>query len=596
MNLKFKRIIKVTKLVVTFFSVFFLVFFFLALYDTVQLSLNTEVSPLEVVVIISCIAGLISASVGIGSAVKEFRVKFRDSGETKSQKKIYGFFTVLAVGVGSTIGSPLFILIPLNIVQYEFISMGSLLIATVLSVLMAKVYSDMYVIAEEMGLESVGGPSFTRVACGKRSLRYFLSRVSMWVSNTTLAAYSKLVFLIFDLDVLPGILTGAGLGSISYSVSFGLAFVFIGWSVINAVYERKILRSVGILQIVSMIVMISVLLYHILFIGSTAGWNLSGLISQNVFSLNSLTALVINTGYLYLLFFGFQEIQALERDSLDVSNVWLPLLGKRSLNRKQYFKYAMILSVVIASVINILYGLAVFSLHPSFGELQSSSIPALYLAEKYGGSFQELLVAVAFLLASITTFVPSFVAASRHLQALCDDGYLPRYLGNISWIFTLLAIFILAVGNADFLVGITDFMVLLSLGIISLSPLWLKEYKGGRWLPFGVGLSCFVAGGAVYFISPGVVIAGLFTFMLSYTLFDIFELGLRGTQLFSVFFSLTLSFFLGIFNTHLRGGQLTGLFLPGADLGLLIQYSLIFCCLIQLIDTVTSIYISARQT
>ena len=107
------------------------------------------------------------------------------------------------IGIGATLGSPLFILIPENVVQYEWVSVGSLLLAATLSVLMAKVYSDMYTESRSRGLEAVGGPSFTKVAVGVRSVRYFVSRVSMWVANTALAAYSKIVFLIFDFDYFP---------------------------------------------------------------------------------------------------------------------------------------------------------------------------------------------------------------------------------------------------------------------------------------------------------------------------------------------------------------------------------------------------------
>ncbi len=98
---------------------------------------------------------------------------------------------MLSVGIGATLGSPLFILIPENILQYEVVSVVSLILATVLSVAMAKVYSDMYRVSQDLGLEGVGGPSFTKVAVGTRSVRYFVSRMSMWVSNTGRAAYRK---------------------------------------------------------------------------------------------------------------------------------------------------------------------------------------------------------------------------------------------------------------------------------------------------------------------------------------------------------------------------------------------------------------------
>ena len=84
---------------------------------------------------------------------------------------------MLAVGIGATLGSPLFILIPENILQYEVVSVASLVLATILSVAMAKVYPDMYRTSRSLGLAGGGGPSFTKAAVGRRSVRYFVSRL-----------------------------------------------------------------------------------------------------------------------------------------------------------------------------------------------------------------------------------------------------------------------------------------------------------------------------------------------------------------------------------------------------------------------------------
>jgi amino acid transporter len=265
-----------------------------------------------------------------------------------------------------------------------------------------------------------------------------------------------------------------------------------------------------------------------------------------------LSALVINTGYLYLLFFGFQEIQALERDA--VAETKVPVISRIrkgfTMRKSRYLGVAMVLSVLIAAAINILYALAVFSVHPSQVALSDSQIPALYLAKSFLGSGQELLMAVAFLIATITTFVPAFVAASRHMGALGEDGYIPQSVSSVSWIFTLVAIAILALGNANFLVEITDFLVLISLGIITLSAIWLK---GGSTplrkslTPLLVGASCFVAGAAIYFINPSVVIFGIVAVAFTYLVFDISELGVLGTNLFLIAFNLVCATLLGVF-------------------------------------------------
>jgi len=512
--------------------------------DLIHLQRTGALGPGDVVVVLGAVALAISGVALIAQLPESLRARFRKLPDVVGKRRpVYGFGTMLAIGIGATLGSPLFILIPENILSYEVISILSLILATVLSVAMAKVYSDMYRKSKELGLEGVGGPSFTKVAVGPRSVRYFVSRVSMWISNTALAAYTKIVFLIFVLDpaYLPSILNSYGLGSfVSNVIIYGLAGAFIGWTILNVLFEQRYLRLVGLVQVVLTTVLLVILVYHSLVLGATGSWNISGIFSTSL-GAGWLPALAVNTGYLYLLFFGFQEIQSLERDAVEKSKVPILSWVKKGMavDRTTYFGIAMVTSVVVASAVNILYGLAVYAAHTP---LQGSAIPALFLAGTLLGPGQELLIAIAFLLATVTTFVPAFLAAARHLSALGEDGYMPRSLANLSWAFTLVAILLLAIGNQDFLVNITDFMVLISLGIISLSAIWLKrrstEVKGGNGLPLIVGLSCFLFGGAVYFSPSGgsVVVFGSMAVIFAYLIFDVIELGTLGAQLFlSVF-------------------------------------------------------------
>ena len=518
-------------------------------YDELSfLSVEGSTNLGDVLVVLASVSLALSGAALVAQLPESFWARFRRIPEKiGSRRPVYGLGTMLAIGIGATLGSPLFILIPENILQYEVVSVASLILATLLSVAMAKVYSDMYRTSKELGLGGVGGPSFTKLAAGTRSVRYFVSRLSMWVSNTALAAYTKIVFLIFVLDphYFPAILTAYGVSpAMSNLIVYIVAGAFIGWTVLNILFEQRYLRLLGLIQIVMTAALLVILLYHSVVLGGTGSWNLSGIFNTGLGS-GWVPDLVINTGYLYLLFFGFQEIQSLERDAVEESSV--PVLSwvrkGFKVGRTTYFGVAMVLSVVVASALNIFYGLAVYSTHtlPGAAGLQASAIPALYLAGNLLGPGQELLVSVAFLLATVTTFVPAFLAAARHLAALGEDGYMPRSLANLSWAFTLVAILLLAIGNQDFLVNITDFMVLISLGIISLSALWLRRrstaaHKTGRTLPLVVGLSCFLFGGAVYFLNPSVVVFGTVAVIFAYLIFDVIELGTLGAQLFlSVF-------------------------------------------------------------
>ncbi len=558
----------------------------------------------DVVVVLASIALAFSGGALIGQLPESLMARFRQIPSVLGRRRpVYGFGTMLAVGIGATLGSPLFILIPENIVQYEVISVASLVIAASLSVAMARVYSNMYRESKALGLEGVGGPSFTKVAVGTRSVRYFVSRLSMWVANTALAAYTKIVFLIFVLEppFLPAILGAYGLSPLFVAVvTYAVAAAFVAWTVLNILFEQRYLKLLGLVQIGMTAALVVILVYHSAVLGSAGAWNLTGLFSTSP-GAGWLSTLVINTGYLYLLFFGFQEIQSLERDAVEKSSVPIVSWVKRgfTLDRTAYFGVAMVMSVVVASLINVLYALAVYSSHVS---LQGSAIPALLLAKTVLGPGQELLMAVAFLIATVTTFVPAFLAASRHLSALGEDGYMPRSLANLSWVFTLVAIFLLAVGNQDFLVNITDFMVLISLGIISLSGIWLRRraesVSGGKALPLLVGLGCFAFGGAVYFVNPSVVVFGTMAVIFAYLIFDILELGSLGIQLFLSVFGLACLAALTSFQHEIHpSGFVAGVEkLLGVGPNALLGYGLAICSAMLIANVVVDVKVLGRTS
>ncbi|MDE1852171.1 MAG: hypothetical protein KGI38_00280 [Thaumarchaeota archaeon] len=546
---------------------------------------NTDMG--DVIVVLAAVSLALSGSALVAQLPESFWARFRKLPEVVGKRRpVYGFGTMLAIGVGATLGSPLFILIPESIIQYEVVSVASLLLATALSVAMAKVYADMYRVSKELGMEGIGGPSFTKMAVGTRSVRYFVSRLSMWVSNTALAAYTKIVFLIFVLDpsYLPAILAGYGLSPLlSTVVVYTVAGAFVAWTILNILFEQRYLRVLGVFQVLMTTALLLILVYHSFVLGGVGGWNLTGLFNTSLGS-SWVSALVINTGYLYLLFFGFQEIQSLERDSVEKSAIPILSWVKKgfTVEREVYFGAAMVLSVVVAASVNILYGLAVYSSHGLTTPITGSAIPALFLARSLLGPGQELLIAVAFLIATVTTFVPAFLAAARHLGALGEDGYMPRSLANLSWVFTLVAIFLLAIGNQNFLVNITDFMVLVSLGIISLSAMWMRKRPAqaggiGKGLPLVVGVGCFIFGGAVYFIDPSVVVFGSVAVIFAYLIFDILELGTLGAQLFLSVFGFTSILMLSAFgHTEYAGGILGFITRPvGADPNALLFWGLV---------------------
>ena len=449
--------------------------------------------------------------------------------------------TILAIGIGSTLGSPLFLLIPLNIVEYEIVSVVSLVLAAILSLAMAKNNAYSYAVLKRNGLPAVGGPAFVSVAVGTRSARYFIARFSMAVANTALAAYCVVVFGLFIFGLLPALLGSYGLAGLPTVLIVGLiAVLFAGWFVMNSFLERRIMRVIGLTQVAFTSVLVAILVAQSYMLGSAGGWNFRGLFAFPAGSgLDWIGAIIVNTGYLYLLFFGFQEIQALDRDARETSRIPVLSWFRRGyvMDKGRYFGIAMVATVVIAASVNIFYALAVFAANPSAAGLSASQIPALYVAESVLGKPQEVLTAIAFLLATFTTFVPAFLAATRHIGSLGEDGFLPRSVARMAWLFVLASIVFLAAAGQDFLVSITDYMVLVSLGIIALSAIWLrrdrkKAVERKDSLAVGVGLTCFVAAAALYVVTPSVAVFGSLSIAVAFLVYDLYELGSLGTRLF----------------------------------------------------------------
>jgi len=86
-------------------------------------------------------------------------------------------------------------------------------------------------------------------------------------------------------------------------------------------------------------------------------------------------------------------------------------------------------------------------------------------------------------------------------------------------------------------VRITDFGVLVALAFVSFSALWSRKPTvsiphSHDTLPISTGIGCLLVAGALYFVDTSVVLFGIIFIMIGYLLFDIFELGSYGSQIF----------------------------------------------------------------
>ncbi|MGC8609314.1 MAG: APC family permease, partial [Thermoplasmata archaeon] len=330
---------------------------------------------------IASIAVLLSM-VLISEFFSSVHVKFRRPSLKETKNPVYGFVTLFAIGLGTTIGSPLFILIPENVYQYVYVSLISLTIAVGMSFLLAYLYAKMGEYSYEHKIEAFGGPSFIRSAYGRGSVRYFISRFSMWVANTALAAFSVIYFVDFDLTIIPQLLASVGLnGFYVNAIIISIVISMVVWFIINAFFEKRFIRTIGHIQIVFLVIMISIIFVDAVDLGFHGSWNMSGIFQ---FHGSVLSDTVMNTGYLFILFFGYQEIQIMERDSKEKSTIpFLSLIVHHSFPKRHYIPYSMYSVIAAAGIFQILYAIAVFSLHASQPAIEGAVIPAIYIASVF---------------------------------------------------------------------------------------------------------------------------------------------------------------------------------------------------------------------
>lgn len=497
------------------------------------------------VLIFSTMAALVSGITLVTILPESVKARFARPKTRTQPNPTYGFVTLLAIGIGATIGSPLFIILPVNIVQYSIISIASLLIAGALSLGIARIYSFMYRYTVANNIEVVGGPTFVRLSTKEKSVRYFIARFSLWIANTSLAAFCAIFFFTFTFQTLPVIGPAVGL---TVAESTYLGYIVVGlfgiWFIINAFFERRFIRIIAGAQVVFLAIMVTIILVQGVILGFHGNWNISGLFHYS--GSNIWLDIIENTGYLFILFFGFQEIQSVTKESLRESRV--PIISRLRnhglpLPNSRYIPMSMYATVVAATVIMVFDAVTIFAVHPSISSMQSSTIPALYIVKTYISPQFQIYTLIAFLLATITTFIPAFIAASKHLRELVEDGFFPRSLRGLSWVFTLVLIVILSLTNPNFLVNITDFMVLVALALICLSAFWMRRVA--KHIPrtvllvsVGSGIFAFFVDALLYPQNPTVVLLGVIAVVLSFLTYDVVSLGTIGLQIFVVFFDM----------------------------------------------------------
>ncbi len=436
------------------------------------------------------------------------------AGAPREVEPIYGFFELLVAGLGSTMGASMLTVLPYAI---ENFSASATLWATILSgfvsLMLAIGYGRMYKESLNKGKIVVGGPAFVREAFGKGAA-YFVCRLSMWIGTTALAAFNAIIFYKFLVRYLPDIIGATGIGFLKYHVLALVGILFTYWLYFLLRYESKEKRKVAKAQIISIIAFITLLFGTVFFFLKMPG-DYDPI--ERIMIIPDFSKTIFTAGYIYLVLFGFQEIQALVADTKTEDR----FLG-RKIDKSKFVPLAMETTVLISIGIFLVYSM-VLSKFELAGE-----IPPLEVAQRLGNVPVALNSAI-FMLAAVTTLTPSYLAASRHLAELANDEIVPKKISQYSWLFTLLTLFLMSLLSSEMLVEVADAGILFSLTIIALSE--LKLYRGkltlaGTLRALSTASVCLLILFSFYFIRPQVFIYSLSFIVLSWFVFTLVGIGL----------------------------------------------------------------------
>ena len=388
----------------------------------------------------------------------------------KPEKK-YGFSTLLAVSIGATVGPSTFVLSPYSVKYYGWYALPGMILASLSAVALAYGYSKMFYYSRLSKGKIVGGPSFVGNAFGTKHYLYIISRFTMWVGNVALAAFNLLIAIELATEYLLPMLP-------FYSTSFSIISKIALFAILSlaVLIGHRYWEKMVVLQSILTAVFLSLLGLHAFFLFQHYGINLelvmpSLSVSPNLVS-DFIMGVLISAAYVYLMVFGFQEVQSL------AENVKTSKIDEEERLKEIYsmLKKAMIGGSLFSAIVFCFYISLYIALVNSGIQIPETTIPALDLLNEHTLAYTITLSALA--LGVITTYVPAFVAALKHLKELLSDVFLVKVEELKVRLDPYIVIFfmgILLLTNAEYIIRLTDFAVLISLAIIAFSEYALKR-------------------------------------------------------------------------------------------------------------------------
>jgi len=425
--------------------------------------------PLFLVIIV--IARIVAAKIfesKILQTVSE-KVRFR----RKKEEKKYGLATLLAVSIGATIGPSTFVLCPYSVKYFGVYALPGMILSSISSILLAYAYAKMYYYSKKIGARIVGGPSFVSSAFGKKHYLYMVSRFTMWIGNVALAAFNLLIIISLVTEyMLPVFLPWLSFKTSPLLQHLIKVILFILLSaIVVASYEEW--EKMVSMQTLLTLAFLTLFILHVYFIGLHYKVAPVPPTTSIIDAISPVSSLILGTltsaAYVYLMVFGFQEVQSLGENVKTKSKD-----SEKNLRETTSILHkAMIGGSLISSIFFVLYISLYINMKTSGYSIPSTLIPALDLAKVNKAAY--LVTLSCLLLGVMTTYIPAFVAALKHLKELTSDVFfIPLREVRLDPYIIIAFMGLLLLTHSDYIIKLTDFSILLSLSIISLSEVKLK--------------------------------------------------------------------------------------------------------------------------
>jgi len=372
-----------------------------------------------------------------------------DKKEIKIRKR-FSFWDLLLSAIGSTIGAGVFVLLPIGINMAGFGIILSLLLASLITILVALNYGEL---AASLPMEG-GGYSWVTRAFGKSSSSFIVGWL-VWLGNMGYTALSALGFSIyagmfFNINPIP------------------LALISLLMFMILNVVTMK--TSIGIEKILTVGILIIFLIFWF-YLGT-------GFDSRNIqyaFYQTRFIPIFTAASLLYVLFIGFEAISTVSGEA----------------KKPTTLPYSFLYCVIIVTLVYVITSLLIIGNVFPFDTNQETM-----LLDISGPLAPLIILAASF--ATLTSMNAGLIAASRNAYALSRDEMIPRVFRRISRDFStpfiaviisgLISALFITTNAIEYVASIADFGYLICISMVCSSVMFLRITERRLKRPYKVPL------------------------------------------------------------------------------------------------------------